>query len=171
MSPLSASHLLRGGTCDWAHIGAPRNEIEEVEHLFHVLTPAPDEELVLQPGKLQIDMLRAHALKLPYRIARAFLAKPSTIAQRLVRAKARLKEGLVLEVPSSGAVADRMPSMLRTIYLLFNEGYAASGGEQLVRREFCEEAIRLCRILLSHAQTSTPEVHASPSCLHGSKAK
>ena len=53
-----------------------------------------------------------------------------------------------------------MPSMLRTTYLLFNEGYAASGGEQLVRAEFCEEAIRLCRILLSQAQTSTPEVHA-----------
>jgi len=93
-------------------------------------------------------------------IARAFLAKPSAIAQRFVRAKARLKEGLVLEVPASGAVADRMPSMLRTIYLLFNEGYTASGGERLVRGELCDEAIRLCRILLTHAQTTVPEAHA-----------
>jgi len=128
-----------------------------------------DEELQLismcSDPRLEDDARQVLALKCVCgfsveEIARAFLAKPSAIAQRLVRAKARLKEGLVLEVPASGAVADRMPSMLRTIYLLFNEGYAASGGEQLVRAEFCEEAIRLCRILLSHAQTSTSEVHA-----------
>lgn len=93
-------------------------------------------------------------------IARAYLAKPATIAQRLVRAKSRMNDGLVLEIPAGRALQDRLPSMLRTIYLLFTEGHASSGGAQLIRFEFCEEAIRLCGILLSHAPTSTPEVHA-----------
>jgi RNA polymerase sigma-70 factor (ECF subfamily) len=93
-------------------------------------------------------------------IARAFLATPSAIAQRLVRAKARLKEGLVLETPTAVALQERLPSMLRTIYLLFNEGYSSTQGQALLRAEFCDEAIRLCRVLLSHAHSSAPEAHA-----------
>lgn len=93
-------------------------------------------------------------------IARAFLASPSAIAQRLVRAKSRLKEGLALETPTGVALQDRIPSMLRTIYLLFNEGYSSTQGHTLLRAEFCDEAIRLCRMLLSHAHSSAPEVHA-----------
>jgi RNA polymerase sigma-70 factor (ECF subfamily) len=93
-------------------------------------------------------------------IARAYLSTPSAIAQRLVRAKARLRDGIALEAPGSAGIQDRLPSILRTIYLLFNEGYAASGGMLLVRVEICAEALRLCRVLLAHPPTATPEAHA-----------
>ncbi|HEX6455248.1 MAG TPA: RNA polymerase sigma factor [Solirubrobacterales bacterium] len=81
-------------------------------------------------------------------IARAFLAAEATIAQRLVRAKRTLREAKVpFEVPRGAELEERLPSVLEVIYLVFNEGYAASAGEEWVRRDLCEEALRLGRIL------------------------
>ena len=92
-------------------------------------------------------------------IARAFLASESTVAQRLVRAKKTLREAKVpFEVPRGAELDERLPSVLEVIYLVFNEGYAASAGEDWVRADLCEEALRLGRILAELAPRE-PEVH------------
>jgi RNA polymerase sigma factor (sigma-70 family) len=92
-------------------------------------------------------------------IARAFLAPEATVAQRLVRAKKTLREARVpFEVPQGTELQERLPSVLEVVYLIFNEGYAASAGEDWVRRDLCEEALRLGRILAELAPRE-PEVH------------
>lgn len=81
-------------------------------------------------------------------IARAFLAKEATVAQRIVRAKRTLTEARVpIEVPSGAERDERLPSVLEVVYAIFNEGYAASAGECWIRTDLCEEAMRLGRIL------------------------
>jgi RNA polymerase sigma factor (sigma-70 family) len=81
-------------------------------------------------------------------IARAFLAKEATVAQRIVRAKRTLAEARVpIEVPGAAEREQRLASVLEVIYAIFNEGYAASGGEDWIRADLCEEAMRLGRIL------------------------
>jgi RNA polymerase sigma-70 factor, ECF subfamily len=81
-------------------------------------------------------------------IARAFLLAPPTMAQRLVRAKAKIKTARIpYEVPGGDRLADRLDGVLRVVYLVFNEGYAATSGDALVRRELAQEAIRLGRTL------------------------
>jgi RNA polymerase sigma-70 factor (ECF subfamily) len=81
-------------------------------------------------------------------IARAFLVGEATVAQRLVRAKRTLREARVpFEVPRGPELEERLPSVLEVVYLVFNEGYAARAGEEWVRRDLCEEALRLGRIL------------------------
>ncbi len=92
-------------------------------------------------------------------IARAFLVKEATIAQRLVRAKRTLRDANVpFEVPAGDELAARLPSVLEVIYLVFNEGYAASAGEDWIRPALCEEALRLGRILAALAPDE-PEAH------------
>ena len=92
-------------------------------------------------------------------IARAFLLPVSSIAQRIVRAKRTLAEAHVrFEVPGGSERAVRLASVLEVIYLIFNEGYAATAGEDWVRPALCEEALRLGRILAELAPTE-PEVH------------
>ena len=81
-------------------------------------------------------------------IARAFLVSPATMAQRLVRAKAKIRAARIpYEVPGSDRLAERLDGVLRVVYLVFTEGYAATLGDALVRRELCGEAIRLGRLL------------------------
>jgi RNA polymerase sigma-70 factor (ECF subfamily) len=94
-------------------------------------------------------------------IARAFLAEEPTIAQRLVRAKRRIREaGIALALPSPAEIPGRLDSVLQVLYLLFNEGYGAHTGENLVREDLCGEAIRLVQLLVSRPDTSLPKVHA-----------
>jgi RNA polymerase sigma-70 factor, ECF subfamily len=81
-------------------------------------------------------------------ISRAFLIPVVTMAQRLVRAKAKIREaGIPYRVPSPEELRDRLDSVLLVVYLIFNEGYLASSGDALIRRELCAEAIRLGRVL------------------------
>ena len=83
-------------------------------------------------------------------IARAFLVSTPTIAQRIVRAKARIRdEGLPYAVPGPEELPDRLDAVLRTIYLVFNEGYSASSGDTVTRAELAGEAIRLGRLLVA----------------------
>lgn len=82
-------------------------------------------------------------------IARAFLVPPATIAQRIVRAKAKIRDAqIAYQVPERSALAERLDSVLQVLYLVFNEGYAASAGAQLTRADLCREAIRLGRLLV-----------------------
>src|SRR2546425_4951113 len=92
-------------------------------------------------------------------IARAFLVPEPTIAQRIVRAKRTLREARVpFEVPRGADLAARLSSALEVIYLVFNEGYSATAGDEWVRPELCEDALRLGRILAELAPKE-PEVH------------
>ncbi len=82
-------------------------------------------------------------------IARAFLSSPSTLAQRIVRAKAKIRDARIpYEVPGRSELPERLEAVLRVVYLVFNEGYFASSGDSLTRSPLSDEAIRLGRLLL-----------------------
>src|SRR5207253_10649929 len=92
-------------------------------------------------------------------IARAFLVSEGTVAQRIVRAKRTLAEAHVpFEVPGRDELAQRLSAVLEVIYLVFNEGYAATGGERWIRPALCADALRLGRILVG-LMPREPEVH------------
>lgn len=83
-------------------------------------------------------------------IARAFLTKPATIAQRIVRAKGKIRDAKIpYEVPPEKELSDRLDAVLRVVYLVFNEGYSASFGGTVTRHDLCGEAIRLGRVLIT----------------------
>ena len=92
-------------------------------------------------------------------IARAYLASEPTVAQRIVRAKRALAQaGIPFEVPYGPDRTDRLSSVLEVIYLIFNEGYSATAGDDLLRPALCEDALRLARVLES-LMPAEPEVH------------
>ena len=94
-------------------------------------------------------------------IARAFLCRESTIAQRLVRAKRALREeDISFGMPEPHELAERLESVIDALYLMFNEGYAATSGDALVRDDVACEAIRLTRMLAVHPATASPRVWA-----------
>lgn len=94
-------------------------------------------------------------------VARALLAQTEAIAKRIVRAKRLIREqSIQMEMPLPAALTERLDAVLHVVYLLFNEGYAATQGENLLRADLCGEAIRLGRLLAAHPRTNTPTVHA-----------
>jgi RNA polymerase sigma-70 factor (ECF subfamily) len=134
-----------------ARAGALQAAAEDEMH------PIPDDQLrliftcchpALAPESAVALTLRTLGGLTTPEIARAFLVPEATLAQRLVRAKRKIREaGIAYEVPTGERLADRLDAVLHVLYLVFNEGYDASSGENLIRGELCAEAIRLARVL------------------------
>ena len=94
-------------------------------------------------------------------ISHAFLTTEAAIAKRLTRAKQKIHQAQIpFEIPAGKELGHRLASVLQSLYLLFNEGYKASSGENLVRQELCEEAIRLTDLLVAHPVGNQPKAHA-----------
>jgi len=94
-------------------------------------------------------------------ISHAFLTTEAAIAKRLTRAKQKIQEAQIpFEIPTGDELTRRLDSVLQSLYLLFNEGYKASSGEDLVREELCDEAIRLTQLLAQHRAGNQPPTHA-----------
>ena len=97
----------------------------------------------------------------PAEIAAAFLTSEAAISRRLVRARQRIRDlGLPFAMPEPNELPERLDGVISTLYLLFNEGYKASCGDELVREDLCGEAIRLTRILLESHDCATPRTQA-----------
>jgi RNA polymerase sigma-70 factor, ECF subfamily len=115
---------------------------ERLELIFACCHPA------LAPEARVALTLRALGGLTTGEVARAFLVSPEAMAQRLGRAKRKLRAaGIRFELPRAADLPARLASVLATLYLIFNEGYAATAGDALVRRDLCAEAIRLTRVL------------------------
>jgi RNA polymerase sigma factor (sigma-70 family) len=94
-------------------------------------------------------------------IGHGFLATEAAIAKRLTRAKQKIHQAQIpFEIPAGRELGQRLDRVLQSLYLLFNEGYKASSGENLVREELCEEAIRLAELLVAHPAGDQPKTHA-----------
>ncbi|MGI8952320.1 MAG: RNA polymerase sigma factor [Chitinophagaceae bacterium] len=105
-------------------------------------------------------------------IADAFLTNKETIKKRLFRAKEKLREEKIkIELPNSSQIDERLTTVLRTIYLLFNEGYYSQSQNKTLRKELCFEAIRLCYMLIENVETNKPTANAllSLMCFHASR--
>ena len=105
-------------------------------------------------------------------IAAAYLSNDEAVAKMITRAKSSLRKGRVaLDIPVADDISDRLDAVLKVLYLMFNEGYGASGGDELVRRDLCFEAVRLVRLLAAHPTTTTPKTHAAAAlfCFQASR--
>ena len=143
------------------------------------MTPGEDEELTMMflcchpalPQEARIALtLKAVCGFSTGEIARAFLADERTIAQRIVRAKRQIRDqGIELERPSPGKLAERLDAVLEVVYLMFNEGYATHETESLVREDLCHEAVRLARDLARQFETPKCCAVAALTLLHGAR--
>jgi len=106
-------------------------------------------------------------------IARAYLSNAEAVTQRLVRAKRKIREqNFAFEIPEGAELAQRLPTLLQAIYLLFNGGYTSGEGDRLIAGEICVEALRLAGLLTEHKLTATGEAHALVAliCFHHARA-
>ncbi|MCA8974392.1 MAG: RNA polymerase subunit sigma [Planctomycetes bacterium] len=147
----------------WARLGHEPTTPDELEHLadetlrmlFLCSHPA-----VPADARVPLILKTVCGFGVPA-IAAALLQKEATIAQRLVRAKARLREdAIAFAMPPAEQLPTRLDLVLQVIYLLFNEGYRAHLGTELVREDLVHEALRLCSLLLDQPQTAGPSTHA-----------
>ena len=146
--PLLAEQLPATTSDDWIDDGVEDDQLRLILTCCH---PA------LSPEARVALTLREVCGLTTEEIARAFLLVPTTIAQRIVRAKGKIRDaGIPYEVPSPADLPGRLESVLQVVYLVFNEGYAASSGESLTRADLSSEAIRLARLL--HSLLPLPEV-------------
>ncbi len=144
------------------------------EAALRLVSSEPDEERAVRDDRLRLIFTCCHPALAPAaqvaltqrllgglttaEIARAFLVPEPTLAQRLVRAKAKIRDARIpYRIPDEGELAARVGSALAVVYLVFNEGHTASSGDALVRAELCAEAIRLGR-LLDELMPGEPEV-------------
>jgi len=154
-----------------------RESTREDRHAYADLLQAedePEEEAAVRDDRLRLIFTCCHpALATPAQvaltlrllggltttaIAHAFLVPETTMAQRLVRAKGKIRDaGIPYQVPAETDIPARLRAVLAVIYLIFNEGYTASSGHQLVREDLCAEAIRLGRVLME-LMPGEPEV-------------
>jgi len=103
-------------------------------------------------------------------IARAFLVPPPTMAQRLVRAKAKIRDAAIpYRVPEPADLPERLEAVMAVIYLVFNEGYVASAGDEHIRRELCREAIRLGRLVVELVPRGEPRGLLALMLLHDAR--
>jgi RNA polymerase sigma-70 factor (ECF subfamily) len=142
-SQAELAERLEADTTDAASWGGETLEDDRLRLIFTCCHPAlpPDAQVALT--------LREVCGLTTEEIARAFLTAPPTLAQRIVRAKAKIRDARIpYQVPSRDELPDRLDTVLRVIYLVFNEGYSASSGESLTRPDLSGEAIRLGRLLV-----------------------
>src|SRR5471032_330746 len=133
---------------------------DELALLFAVCHPALSPEM-----RVTFALKTVCGLTVP-QIAAGLLGEPTTIAQRLVRARKQLEaSNVAIETPPPDVLADRAEAVRTALFLMFNEGYSASSGAALTQPEFCVEAVRLARALALHPVTRSPESDAHAALL------
>lgn len=166
-------HLRRQRMLDQKHAVIVRNMEEEEQIMPDLDTPLDDDigdemlrliftachPLISREARVALTLRMICGLTTG-EIARAFLVPETTIAQRIIRAKKTLSEsGLAYETPHGEELSQRLGSVMEVIYLIFNEGYTAARGDNWLRLQLCDEALRLGRILTS-VEPLEPEAHA-----------